>query len=106
MLNIEVAVNSFWQFARLWKNGETSKFEISCENGTLEMNISARLGHPDQLHFPSPPPTPLLSPPPTAYIRKTPSQLRRMERHGKEKADKAKFMKLKVMKNQNMMMIM
>ena len=70
MLNIDVASHSFWQFARLWKNGETSKFEISCENGTLEMNISAKLGHLDHLHFPSPP---LPYPPTPSCIRKTPS---------------------------------
>ena len=73
MLNIEVAVNSFWQFARIWKDGETVKFEISCENGTLEMNISAKLGHPDHLHFPSPPPPPLPYPSTPSCIRKTPS---------------------------------
>ena len=88
MLNIDIAINSFRQFARFWKNGETAKFEMSCENGTLGMNMSANLGHPDLLHFPHPPPP--FSPPPAPYIRKTPSQLRRMERRQKEKADKGK----------------
>ena len=87
MLNIDVAVNNFWQFARFWKNGETAKFQMSCENGVLEMNLSSRLGHPDLLHFPPPPPPPPPSPPtPPAFIRKTPSQLRRKERRQIEKS--------------------
>ena len=85
MLNIEVASNSFWQFARLWKNGETANFQMSCEHGGLEMSFSAKIGHPDILHFPPPPPPP----PPSSFTRKTPSQLRRKERRKKEKAEKA-----------------
>ena len=87
MLNIEVASNSFWQFARLWKNGETANFQMSCEHGGLEMSFSAKIGHPDILHFPPPPPPP--PPPPSSFTRKTPSQLRRKERRKKEKAEKA-----------------
>ena len=41
------------------------------------MQLSAVLGHPDQPHFPHPPP-----PPPSSSLkRKSPSQLRRQERH-------------------------
>ena len=85
MLNIDVAVNSFWQFARFWRNGETAKFEMSCENGTIEMNISSKLGHPDLLHFPPPPPPPPTIPPPP-FKRKNASQLQRKERRQQTQA--------------------
>jgi hypothetical protein len=65
MLNIDVAVKSFWQFARCWKNCETAKLELNCQNGFLEMNFSATLCHPDFLHF-NPP---LQSSPPYAASR-------------------------------------
>ena len=96
MLNIDVAISTFWQFARCWKNGETSKFELSCENGSLEIHMSAKLGHPDQLHFPSPPPPPspfqpfpIPPAPPVSLKRKSPSQQRRQERRQNEKAAEA-----------------
>ena len=77
MLNIDVALNSFWQFARHWKNCDTSKLELSCEAGSLQMTMSSKLGHPDKLHFPPPPP----SPPPDHLLKnKSPSMIRRQER--------------------------
>ena len=82
MLNIDVASHSFWQFARLWKNGERANFQMYCESGVLEMSFSAKIGHPDHLHFPPPPPPPF-------FTRKTPSQLRRKE-HRQKEAEKAK----------------
>ena len=87
MLNIDVVSSSFWQFARFWKNVEKAKFQMACENGVLEMNLSYRICHPDLVHFPPPPPpppppsSPPLFPPP--FIKKTPSQLRRKERRQK-----------------------
>ena len=84
MLNIEVAQDSFWQFARFWKNGEDAKLEMSCKNGLLELNISAKIGHPDHLHFPPPPHVP------APIIRsKSPSQLRRQVRRQQERAEEA-----------------
>ena len=55
MLNIDVALNSFWQFAIHWKNCETLKIELSCEGGSLQMTMNSKLDHPDKLHFPAPP---------------------------------------------------
>lgn len=76
MSNLDVALAGFWQLARHWKNGEKAKIELSCDAGSLHMQLSAVLGHPDQPHFPHPPP-----PPPTSSLkRKSPSQLRRQER--------------------------
>ena len=63
----------------------------SCDGGSLQMQLSAVLGHPD---FPHPPPPPNIVPsPPLAPVKKkSPSQLRRQERRKCEaeaKADKA-----------------
>ena len=60
MSNLDVALASFWQLARHWKQGDTAKLELSCQAGSLELQLSAKLGHPDHLHFPNPPPHPLL----------------------------------------------
>ena len=78
MSNLDVAVTSFWQLARHWKQGDKAKLELSCEDGSLHMQLSALLGHPDQLHFPHPPPPHHASTPPVK--KKSPSQLRRQER--------------------------
>ena len=79
MSNLDVAVATFWQLARHWKNGDKAKLELSCEGESLHLQMSARLGPPDQPHFPPPPP-----PPPPAFIpstkKKSPSQMRRQER--------------------------
>ena len=81
MSNLDVAVATFWQLARHWKNGDKAKLELSCEGESLHLQMSARLGHPDQPHFPPPSPPP---PPPSSFIpsskKKTPSQIRRQER--------------------------
>ena len=60
MSNLDVALASFWQLARHWKQGDNAKLELSCQAGSLELQLSAKLGHPDHLHFPNPPPHPLL----------------------------------------------
>ena len=94
MSNLDVAVSSFWQLARHWKQGDKAKLELSCEGGSLQMQLSAVLGHPDRPHFPHPPPHPHHAPsPPLAPVKKkSPSQLRCQERRkceAEEKADKA-----------------
>ena len=48
MSNLDVAVGSFWEIARHWKNGDKAKLELSCEDGSLLMELSALLGLPDQ----------------------------------------------------------
>ena len=80
MLNTDVALNSFWQFARHWKNCDTSKLELSCEAGSLQMTMTSKLGHPDKLHFP-PPPDPLIK-------KKSPSMVRRQERRKNQASNK------------------
>ena len=86
MSNLDVAVATFWQLARHWKNGDKAKLELSCEGESLHLQMSARLGPPDQPHFPpSPlPPPPPPPPPPPSFIpstkKKSPSQMRRQER--------------------------
>ena len=60
MSNLDVALASFWQLARHWKQGDTAKLDLSRQAGSLELQLKAKLGHPDHLHFPTPPPHPLL----------------------------------------------
>ena len=85
MSNLDVAVGSFWQLARHWKNGDKAKLELSCEDGSLHMQLSAVLGLPDQPHFSHPPPH---APPPPPK-KKSHSQLRRQERRQREAEVKA-----------------
>ena len=72
MSYFDVALASFWQLARHRQQCEAAKLETSCEAGSLHIQLNAKLGHPDLLHFhhPSAPPC----------TRKSPSQLRRQER--------------------------
>jgi hypothetical protein len=87
MSNLYVTLAGFWQLARHWKQGNKAKLELSCENRSMEMHLSAVLGHPDHLCFP-----PTLNPPPppssTPIKRKPPSYLRWQERRRKA-AEKA-----------------
>ena len=88
MSNLDVAVSSFWQLARHWKQGDKAKLELSCEGGSLQMQLSAVLGHPDQPHFPHPPPPDHAPSPPLAPVKKkSPSQQRKCE--AEAKADEA-----------------
>ena len=93
MKNLDVAVSSFWQLARHWNQGDKAKLELSCEDGSLHMQLSAVLGHPDKLHFPQPPlphaPPPGPAPFPLQKKKKSPSQLRRQERRQAEALAKA-----------------
>ena len=88
MSNLDVALAGFWQIARHWKNGDKAKIELSCEAGSLYMQLSAMLGHPDQPHFPHPPSHPPPPPPTSSCKRKSPSQLRRQDRRRKEAASR------------------
>ena len=91
MSNLDVAVSSFWQLARHWKQGEKAKLEPACEGGSLHMQLSAVLGHPDHPHFPHPPPPPPppAPSPPILKKKKSPSQLRRQEQRQQEARTKA-----------------
>ena len=77
MSNLDVALAGFWQIARHWKQGDTAKLKLSCDAGSLHMQLSAKLGHPDLPHFPSVIPKHSLK-------KKSPSQLRRQERRRQE----------------------
>ena len=84
MSNLDVAVATFWQLARHWKNGDKAKLELlSCEGESLYMQLSARLGPPEQQHFPNPPP---IIP---SVKQKSPNQLRRQEQRQQEAVSKA-----------------
>ena len=81
-------MSSFWHLARYWKSGQAEKLELECEGGNLNLQLSARLGPPDNVHFPAPNPAPAQS----SCKRKSPSQLRCQKRRQEEallKADKA-----------------
>ena len=86
MSNLDVAVSSFWQLARHWKQGDKAKLELTCEDGSLHMQLSAVLGHPDHPNFPHPPPPPPppAPSPPILKKKKSPSLLRRQERRRQE----------------------
>ena len=87
MSNLDVAVSSFWQLARHWKSGGKAKLELACEDGSLQMHLSAVLGHPHQPQFPHPPHPPPFHPIPKK--NKALSQLRLQERRRKEALAKA-----------------
>ena len=85
MSYLDVALTSFWQLVRHWQQGETAKLEMSCEAGSLNIQLNAKPGHPDLLpfHHPSAP----------SCKRKYPSQLGRQERRrtaAKTKVEEAK----------------
>ena len=92
MSNLDVTIAGFWQLARHWKQGNKAKLEKSCEKGSMELHLSAVLGHPNHLHFPPPfnPPPPPPPPSSTPIKRKSPSYLRRQERRRKV-AEKASY---------------
>ena len=66
-----MALSSFWQLARHWQQDKAAKLEMSCEAGSLHIQLNAMLGNSDLLHFHRP------SAPPCK--RKSLSQLRRQE---------------------------
>ena len=50
-MNLKVALGSFWQLARHWKESNVAKLALSCEDGNHQMQLSARLSHPNQPHI-------------------------------------------------------
>ena len=77
---LDFALASFWEFAKLWKAGRTCKLVLSCNGGHGEVHLVAGLGAAVDLHLP---------PPVKAFKRKkTPSQLRREARRHQERAVK------------------
>ena len=54
-----------------------------CEAGSIHLQLSAVLGHPDQPHFPHPPP------PTSTSKRKTPSNIRRQDLPWQDSASRA-----------------
>ena len=72
MFSLHMTLASFLQLARHWQQGEVTKLEMSYEARSLNIQLNAKLRHPDLLcfHHPSAPPC----------KRKSPSQLRRQER--------------------------
>ena len=65
------------------RTAEKAKLELSCEGKNLDIQLSARLGPPEQQHFPDPPP---IIP---SVKKKSPSQLRRQERRRQEALSKS-----------------
>ena len=53
-------MSSSWQLARHCKSGDKAKLEFACEGGNFYLQLSASLGHPDNVHFPAPSFPPLL----------------------------------------------
>ena len=76
-----MALAEFWKIARHWKQGDNAMLELSCKAGSLLMQLTAKLGHPDLPHFPS---TTL----PPVFKKKSPSRLRCQERWRQEAPNK------------------
>ena len=49
MCNLDVALAGFWQIFRHREQGDTAMLELSCKAGSLLMELTAKLGHPQQL---------------------------------------------------------
>ena len=83
---LDFALASFWEFARIWKAGRSCKLVLSCDNGHGEVRVVAGLGAAEEPHF-----TPNVIQQSQKYRRKkTPSQLRREKRRREERvAEKA-----------------
>ena len=72
MYSPDVALASFWQLTRHLQQGQAAKLEMSCEAGSLNIQLNAKLGQPDLLHFHHPSACPCK--------RKSSSQLRWQKR--------------------------
>ena len=46
MCNLDVALASFWHLATPWPQGEAAKLEMSCEAGSLYIQLNPKPGHP------------------------------------------------------------
>ena len=76
---LDFALASFWEFARIWKAGKHGKLVLTCTDGQGEVQLVAGLGAADEHHLPH-------------HVqrsqnrrKKTPSQLRREERRRNER---------------------
>ena len=51
MSNLDVVLASFWQLARHWQHGEAAKLKLSCEAGSLKIQLNAMINteNPSQL---------------------------------------------------------
>ena len=78
---LDFALASFWEFARIWRSGKKCKLNLSCDGGVGELHLVAGLGAADERHFP---PQDIQQ----QRRKKTPSQLRREERRRKERQSK------------------
>ena len=67
---------------RHWKKCDISKLELGCEDGSLQMTMTFKLGYPDELNFP----------PPHDFLtkKKSPSIVRRQERRKNEASNNDK----------------
>ena len=78
---LDFALASFWEFARIWRSGKKCKLVLNCDGGVGELHLVAGLGAAEERHFP-----------PQDFKqqqrKKTPSQLRREERRRKERESK------------------
>ena len=71
---LDFALASFWEFARIWRAGKRRKLILSCDGGQGEVQVVAGLGASEETH----------SHPQKTHVhgyrrKKTPSQLRREE---------------------------
>ena len=78
---LDFALASFWEFARIWRSGKKCKLNLSCDGGVGELHLVAGLGAADEPHFP---PQDIQQ----QRRKKTPSQHRREERRKKERQSK------------------
>ena len=87
---LDFALASFWEFARIWRAGRKCKLIFTCEGGHGEVHVVAGLGATEEPHFP-----PVDGQVQGYRRKKTPSQLRREERRRVEKrAEKAQVGKV------------
>ena len=83
---LDFALASFWEFARIWRAGRNCKLVLSCDHGHGEVQLVAGLGAAEEQHFR----------PQEAQVhryerKKTPSQLRREERRRNERKTEKAF---------------
>ena len=76
---LDFALASFWEFARIWRSGRKCKLELHCDEGQCEVRLVAGLGAAEEPHFPS------NFQADNFKRKKTPSQLRREQRRRLER---------------------
>ena len=78
---LDFALASFWEFARIWRSGKKCKLVLSCDGGVGDLQLVAGLGAAEEDHFP-----PQVNK--QQRRKKTPSQVRREERRRNERQGK------------------